>query len=201
VDTARFDPALRDETLLPGELRVLYAGRVSKEKNIDLLADAFELANARDPRLHLVIAGGGPEQPRLRERLGERATFVGWLEGAQLAAAYASADMFCFPSETDTFGQVVLEAQASALAVVAVDAGGPRELISDGVDGLLRGPSAVELSEALLMLAGSEPLRARLGAAARRSVARRTWEHALARLADGYRGALEGARAEARDAA
>jgi glycosyltransferase involved in cell wall biosynthesis len=201
VDTARFDPALRDERLLPGELRVLYAGRVSKEKNIDLLAEAFELANARDPRLHLVIAGGGPEQPRLRERLGDRATFVGWLEGGELAAAYASADVFCFPSETDTFGQVVLEAQASGLPVLAVDAGGPRELISDGVDGLLRRADAGELAEALLMLAGSAPLRARLGAAARRSVERRTWEHALARLADGYRGALEGARAEARDAA
>jgi len=201
VDTARFDPALRDEALLPGELRVLYAGRVSKEKNIDLLADAFELAHQRDPRLHLVVAGGGPEQPRLKDRLGEHATFVGWLEGSALAAAYASADAFCFPSETDTFGQVVLEAQASGLPVLAVDAGGPRELITDGVDGLLRRPRADELADALLVLAGSAPLRARLGAAARRSVERRTWEHALAQLAAGYRGALEGARAEARDAA
>ncbi|HXR14314.1 MAG TPA: glycosyltransferase [Solirubrobacteraceae bacterium] len=201
VDTTRFDPALRDETLLPGALRVLYAGRVSKEKNIDLLADAFTLAHERDPRLHLVIAGGGPEQPRLKEHLGDRATFVGWLEGSALAAAYASADVFCFPSETDTFGQVVLEAQASGLPVLAVDAGGPRELISDGVDGLLRPPRAEELAEALVRLAGSAQLRARLGAAARRSVERRTWEHALERLAAGYRGALEGARTEARDAA
>ena len=201
VDTARFDPALRDEALLPGEFRVLYAGRVSKEKNIDLLADAFALAHERDPRLHLVVAGGGPEQPRLKKRLGDRATFIGWLEGAALAAAYASADAFCFPSETDTFGQVVLEAQASALPVLAVDAGGPRELISDGVDGLLRPARAQDLADALLLLAGSAPLRARLGSAARRSVERRTWQHALERLADGYRGALEGARTEARDAA
>src|ERR1019366_3521957 len=137
VDTRRFDPALRDSSL-PGELSVLYAGRISKEKNIDLLADAFELAHARDPRLHLVLAGGGPEQPRLKQRLGDRATFLGWLEGSALAAAYAGADAFCFPSETDTFGQVVLEAQASGLPVLAVDVGGPRELITDGVNGLLR---------------------------------------------------------------
>jgi glycosyltransferase involved in cell wall biosynthesis/predicted metal-dependent phosphoesterase TrpH len=201
VDTNRFDPALRDEHLLPGELSVLYAGRVSKEKNIDLLADAFVLAHEKDPRLHLVLAGGGPELPRLQARLGERASFLGWLEGAALAAASASADVFCFPSETDTFGQVVLEAQASAVPVLAVDAGGPRELICDGVDGLLRPARADALAEALLALADSRALRRRLGRAARRSVEQRTWERALERLASGYRGALEAARDEARDAA
>jgi glycosyltransferase involved in cell wall biosynthesis len=201
VDTGRFDPALRDPRALPGELSVLYAGRISKEKNIDLLADAFALAHEQDPRLHLVFAGGGPEQPRLQERLGERASFLGWLEGTALAAAYASADAFCFPSETDTFGQVVLEAQASAIPVLAVDAGGPRELITDGVDGLLRPARADALAEALLLLAGSDALRLRLGHAARRSVEQRTWERALDRLAAGYRSALEAARNEARDAA
>jgi glycosyltransferase involved in cell wall biosynthesis len=201
VDTQRFDPALRGVRRLPGELSVLYAGRISKEKNIDLLADAFELAHRRDPRLHLVLAGGGPEQPRLRERLGERATFLGWLEGAELAAAYAGADAFCFPSETDTFGQVVLEAQASGVAVLAVDAGGPRELITDGVDGLLRPARADALADALVSLAGSAPLRRRLGRAARQSVECRTWERALERLAAGYRHALGSANEGARDAA
>ncbi len=201
VDTGRFDPTLRDRRRLPGELSVLYAGRISKEKNIDLLADAFELAYAQDPRLHLVFAGGGPEQPRLAERLGERASFLGWQEGASLAATYASADAFCFPSETDTFGQVVLEAQASAIPVLAVDAGGPRELIADGVDGLLRPARADALAEGLLLLAGSAALRSRLGRAARRSVEGRTWERSLDRLAAGYRGALDGARSEERDAA
>ena len=105
VDTARFDPALARRSLLPGELSVLYAGRVSKEKNIDLLADAFMLAHEQDPRLHLVLAGGGPEQSRLAARLGPRASFLGWLEGSALAAAYASADMFCFPSETTPSGR------------------------------------------------------------------------------------------------
>jgi glycosyltransferase involved in cell wall biosynthesis len=201
VDTSRFDPALRDERLLPGELSVLYAGRVSKEKNIDLLADAFALAHEKDPRLHLVLAGGGPEQARLAERLGARASFLGWLEGTALAEVYASADAFCFPSETDTFGQVVLEAQASAIPVLAVDAGGPRELITDGVNGLLRPARAEALADALLSLAESPALRQRLGRAARRSVRERTWERALDRLATGYRGALAAARKEARDAA
>jgi glycosyltransferase involved in cell wall biosynthesis/predicted metal-dependent phosphoesterase TrpH len=202
VDTERFDPARRQEhSPGGGGLNVLYAGRISKEKNIDLLSDAFELAHAQDPRLHLLLAGGGPEQPRLAERLGGRASFLGWLEGTQLAAAYASADIFCFPSETDTFGQVVLEAQASGVAVLAADAGGPRELIVDGVDGLLRPPRADALAQALLDLAAAPMLRARLGAAARRSVEARTWRRALERLGDGYRGALAAASEEARDAA
>ena len=201
VDTVRFDPARREAKLLPGELSVLYAGRISKEKNIDLLADAFALAHEQDPRLHLVLAGGGPEQPRLQRRLGERATFLGWLEGTALAAAYASADVFCFPSETDTFGQVVLEAQASAVPVLAVDAGGPRELIADGADGLLRPARADALAEGLLLLAGSAALRRRLGRSARRSVEQRTWGRALERLAAGYDVALAAAAAEARDAA
>jgi len=200
VDTQRFDPARRESGRLPGELSVLYAGRISKEKNIDL-ADAFALAHERDPRLHLVLAGGGPEQPRLKERLGERASFLGWLEGPALAAAYASADAFCFPSETDTFGQVVLEAQASGLPVLAVDAGGPRELITDGVDGLLRPARAEAIADALLLLAGSAALRQRLGSAARRSVDQRTWTRALERLGTGYRAALGEPAGEQRDAA
>src|SRR4029079_4685101 len=102
-----------------------------------LLADAFLAAREYDPRLHLCLAGGGPEEGALRDRLGEHATFLGWLDGDALARAYASADVFLFASATDTFGQVLLEAQASGLAVVAVQAGGPCELVEDGVTGLL----------------------------------------------------------------
>jgi glycosyltransferase involved in cell wall biosynthesis len=190
VDVGRFDPALRDPDLHPGELTVLYAGRLSKEKGADLLADAFLAARERDPRLHLVLAGGGPEQDALRERLGEHATFLGWLEGEQLARAYASADLFLFASATDTFGQVVLEAQASGLPVVAVDQGGPRSLIEDGHTGLLRPASADQLAGAVCELAASPVLRRRLSAAALAAVRARTWERALDQLAQGYRGAL-----------
>ena len=120
----RFSPTLRTRAA-DGRVRVLYAGRLTKEKGVDLLADAFLAARARDPRLELVLAGGGPEEDALRARLGGAATFLGWLEGDALARAYADADLFLFCSQTDTFGQVVLEAQASGLPVVAVDAGGP----------------------------------------------------------------------------
>ena len=108
-------------------------GKVSARE----IADAFLAARERDPRLHLALAGGGPEEDVLSERLGEHATFLGWLAGDDLARAYASADVFLFASRTDTFGQVLLEAQASGLPAVAVAEGGPRELIEDGVTGTL----------------------------------------------------------------
>jgi glycosyltransferase involved in cell wall biosynthesis len=190
VDLQRFSPAMRDESLLPGELNVLYAGRLSVEKGVDLLADAFLAARARDPRLHLVIAGGGPDEARLRMRVGEAASFLGWLEGDDLARAYASADMFLFASATDTYGQVVLEAQASALPVVAVAAGGPAELIDNRRTGLLRRPDADALALGLLELAADPERRARLGAAAVEAAAAHGWERALSQLASGYARAL-----------
>jgi glycosyltransferase involved in cell wall biosynthesis len=138
-----------------------------------------------------VLAGGGPEEERLRERLGEHATFLGWLTGNDLAQSYASADAFLFASHTDTFGQVILEAQASGLAVIAVDEGGPASLIEHGETGLLAPADADALADALLSLVSS-PLRSeRLRRAALASVRGRTWEAALERLAAGYQVALD----------
>ncbi|HEX4838321.1 MAG TPA: glycosyltransferase [Solirubrobacteraceae bacterium] len=217
VDSSRFDPALRDDSLragwardlascatgamsgtraaaraaaAEGRVNVLYAGRITREKGAELLADAFLQARERDPRLQLVLAGGGPEQERLRERVGPHATFLGWLHGAELPRVYASADIFLFPSATDTFGQVILEAQASGLPVLAVAAGGPLALVEDRVSGLLCEADAGQLADALVELAGSPLLRERLARAALSAVRERTWERALERLAAGYRRAL-----------
>lgn len=195
VDTSRFDPALRARDAGDGLLNVLYAGRITREKGVDLLAEAFLAARRRDPRLRLQLAGGGPEQERLAELLGRDATFLGWLAGDDLARAYAQADMFLFPSATDTFGQVILEAQASGLPVIAVAQGGPLSLIEDGVNGLLRPGRPQELADAMLELAASPLRRESLARAGLRSVAERTWERALARLAAGYDRALLGPRA------
>jgi glycosyltransferase involved in cell wall biosynthesis len=195
VDLSRFDPAKRVDGLLPGQLNVLYVGRQTKEKGADLLAESFLRARAIDPRLHLVLAGGGPEEDLLRERLGDAATFLGWLEGEQLEQAYASADMFLFASRTDTFGQVILEAQASGLPVVAVAEGGPAGLIENGRTGRLCSPDPDALAVAVLELARSPRRRAEFGQAALAAVRERTWGRALGQLADGYRRALDGAAA------
>ena len=190
VDLKRFSPSRRRDDLLPGEVSVLYAGRLTEEKGVDLLADAFLAARAKDPRLHLCLAGGGPEEERLREKLGEHATFLGWLRGDVLAEAYASADAFLFASRTDTFGQVLLEAQASGVPVVAVAENGPLSLIEDGVSGLLRPADADALASALLEVVTDDELAGRLRDGGIQSTAGRSWDASLRRLADGYRAAI-----------
>jgi glycosyltransferase involved in cell wall biosynthesis len=133
-----------------------------------------------------VLAGGGPQEQALRERLGDRATFLGWLSGDELPRVYASADVFLFASQTDTFGQVVLEAMASGLPVVAVRRGGPSSLVEDGVTGLLAEPDPDELAAAILSLVDASLPRERLRRSALGEVRGRTWEAALERLAAGY---------------
>ncbi len=203
VDLARFDPALRTPGMFAGATNVLYAGRLTREKGVGLLVDAFVAARRRDPGLHLVLAGGGPEEQYLRERLGEHGTFLGWLDGDDLPRAYASADAFLFASQTDTFGQVILEAQASGLPIVAVDEGGPSSLIIDGETGLLAPADPDALADRLLGLVGSPLSSDRLRKTALAVVRARTWEASLERLAAGYRSALlrSPAPGVARDAA
>jgi glycosyltransferase involved in cell wall biosynthesis len=190
VDLDRFDPRLRDADMFGGKVNVLYCGRLTREKGVDLLADAFLRAREEDPRLHLVLAGGGPEEGALRERLGEHGTFLGWLSGSDLPKAYASADAFLFASRTDTFGQVILEAQASGLPVIAVGEGGPTSLIADGESGLLTAPTAEALAGALLSVVRTPALRERLSKTALAIVKERTWGASLRQLAAGYRSAL-----------
>ncbi len=192
VDLSRFTPDLRRRGApgADGRISVLYAGRQTREKGVDLLADAFLIAHARDPRLRLALAGGGPESEYLRERLGDTADFLGWLEGDELARAYADADVFVFPSETDTYGQVVVEAQASGVPVIAVRAGGPADLIDDGRSGLLSDPSPDEVAAKILRVADAPTLRDRLIRGGLAAAHERSWDMALNQLAEGYSLAL-----------
>jgi glycosyltransferase involved in cell wall biosynthesis len=141
VDTEAFSPQKRNLHIgnwygLNGNFKFPYVGRVSKEKNPELLADAFiEIVNSG---LHsdLVIVGDGPYRNDLEEKLkGYPVLFTGFLLGEELSRVYASSDLFVFPSATDTFGNVVLEAQASGLPVIVSDEGGPKEIIIDGETG------------------------------------------------------------------
>jgi len=192
VDTTRFSPQLRTRPFDDARFDVLYAGRQTREKGIDLLAEAFEIARRQEPRLRLVLAGDGPESAALRERLGTAAEHRGWLEGVDLARAYADADAFLFASQTDTYGQVVVEAQASGVPVVAVAAGGPADLIEHGRSGLLAEPDARELAAKLVRLTENRALRDRLAGGGLAAARERTWERSLRQLAGGYALALAG---------
>lgn len=138
---ARSDPWLRREWRAVGsEHRVLlHVGRLAPEKNAGLALQTFERLAARRPGLRMVVVGDGPMRARL-ERAHPAARFVGMQTGIELARHYASADVFLFPSLTDTFGNVTLEALASGLAVAAFDTGAAGQHVRDGVNGCLAPP-------------------------------------------------------------
>ena len=111
------------------------------------------------------------------------ACYTGYLSGADLAAAYASSHIFVFPSTTDTFGNVILEAQAAGLPVIVSDVGGPRELVTHEVTGLItKARDVSDFTAAIRRLVTDEPLRNEMSAAARRAVEDRSWPRAFRRF-------------------
>ena len=142
VDTQLFNPGRRSEALrrewnVTSETPVvLHVGRLAAEKNLVALTDAFIAIRQRQPRARLVLVGDGPERKALRSRLPD-AIFAGTRRGEDLAAHYASGDMFLFPSMTETFGNVTLEAMASGLPLAAYDYAAAAQHVRHGTNGLL----------------------------------------------------------------
>lgn len=140
VDRQLFTPEKRNGYFKDNSnIKLLYVGRISKEKNIDLLLKAYFELSSRGNDFTLYCVGDGPYLKELRNKVDnlERFELLGSLFGEELAEAYASADIFIFPSLTDTFGNVVLEAQASGLPCVVMGQGGPKEIILDGKSGIV----------------------------------------------------------------
>jgi glycosyltransferase involved in cell wall biosynthesis len=146
VENTLFQPGRRSEALRTSWLQgqdnpadkaiLLYVGRISWEKNLRLLIQAYRQMD--HTRCHLVIVGQGPAYAEVEQDLRQvPVTFTGYLSGEELATAYESADIFAFPSYTETFGQVVLEAMASGLPVVGVQSEGVCDLVEHGRTGLL----------------------------------------------------------------
>ena len=184
VDITGFAPSARDERLRrqwspQGWSIVGFVGRLAPEKHVERLAGL-----ARRDDLQLVIVGDGVDRAKL-ESLMPTAVFTGALYGPELAAAYASMDVFVHPGEHETFCQAVQEAQASGLPVVAPDAGGPRDLVSPYRTGLLLSVAEFEtrLGESVDHLLSERP---RYSVAARRSVLGRTWPAICDELLDHY---------------
>src|SRR5271165_5103373 len=193
VDTRRFDPAKRSQELRAalapgGELIVGYVGRLATEKRVELLVGITAL-----PGVRLVIVGAGPAEAMLRQHMPD-AVFLGERRGEELAAIYASLDVFVHSGPYETFGQTLQEAAASGLPVVAPAAGGPLDLVADGVTGYLVPPSDPgAFTAAVARLAGDPATRAAFGAAGRRQVLSRSWP-ALTEELIGHYAAVLGAR-------
>jgi glycosyltransferase involved in cell wall biosynthesis len=188
LDTELFHPGRRDSAFFEkfgasnGELRLLYVGRISREKDLDLLADAYRRLRKEGLPVRLFVVGHGPYSETLAKSLPD-AFFTGFLRGTELATAYASADIFVFPSTTDTFGNVILEAQASGLPVVVSDSGGPKELVAHKANGLItRSHNVEDFTDAIRALVTDQPLRERMANFARDSVTDRSWPRAFAKF-------------------
>jgi glycosyltransferase involved in cell wall biosynthesis len=159
-----------DETI------VLYVGRLAAEKNLALVFRAFDAMRASHAASRLVLVGDGPERSNWQTRRPD-AVFCGTQVGAALAAHYASADVFLFPSLTETWGNVTIEAMASGLAVVAYDCAAAEEVIRHGENGLKASPEdeAAFIAEAVSLVPDAA-LQRRLGTAASARAAQLSWD-------------------------
>jgi glycosyltransferase involved in cell wall biosynthesis len=188
VDSGRFTPERRSRACraqltggYPDRLIILYLGRLSREKGLLTLAEAFAQADPWARGWHLVLVGDGPLRPFLETRLANLPiTFTGYLDGDAVPDALAAADIFAFPSTTETYGLVVSEALAAGVPVVAMAVGGVRDQVQDGVTGLLADPATPgAFARRLIDLATDAPLRARLATAGRAAALRRSWTSAM----------------------
>ncbi|WP_027184136.1 glycosyltransferase [Desulfovibrio inopinatus] len=186
VDTLRFHPTkangfLKKRYNAEKKINMLYVGRVSKEKNLHILAEAFSKLSEQHPDARLVITGDGPYREEMRTKLkNTNCLFTGYLKGEDLATLYASCDFFVFPSTTDTFGNVILEAQASGLPVIVTDVGGPQENMNDGETGIIvRDITAEKLADAMENLLENTAMRTRMSQVARKNMENRSYDNAF----------------------
>ncbi len=182
VDSTRFCPDKRsDETrdrfgIGHSEIVILYAGRLAAEKNLGMLVNAVQALNRRIPA-RLLLVGDGPLRAKLESSDGGTTIFTGYRHGEELSQLYAAADVFAFPSITDTFGNVILEAMASGVPAVGFDVPGPRDIIRHGETGLIAPAiSAEAMTSALHTALNDRTELRRLSINARQYALSQTWD-------------------------
>ena len=182
VDRARFHPRHRSPEMRAAmgarenDVVVAYVGRIAPEKQVSLAAEAMRAVTARHGHVRFAIAGDGPDLARCRALAPTNSWFAGSLSGDALSAFYASADLFIFPSTTETFGNVVLEAMASGLPVIAPDVGATLELANRDTAQLFRAGDVVALREAVERLVIDSPRRDTLRMEGELVAQARTWD-------------------------
>jgi glycosyltransferase involved in cell wall biosynthesis len=191
VDTDAFNPRFRNPAWksrlgLEGKIVLLFAGRLVWEKDLRTLAEAYSLLSAQRNDLAFVLAGDGPVREELRATM-PGALFLGQLSGVELSTVYASSDIFVFPSTTETFGNVTIEAMASGLPPVCARAGGSEGLVLDGVTGMLTEPrNGADLAAKIQLLAGLPSLRRTLAANAFAFAQQQAWGEIFDRQLESY---------------
>lgn len=202
VDTHRFTPDKRSDTwrrslgFNEDDVVVTFVGRLVWEKGLDVFAETIQRLREKGIDPKSLIVGDGPTREDLISRLPET-VFAGHLEGDDLATAYASSDIFLFPSETETFGNVTLEAMASGLPAVCADAPGSSTLVEDGKTGFLAEPKNVDaFSDYLARLISDPTLRKNMSTASRQKAMRYDWDAVLSKIPAYYQTLLSGKNEE-----
>lgn len=192
VDTEAFSPAHRDRRPDDADFVLGFVGRLSIEKNVALLATIEQqLRQQGAGNFRFLIVGHGGEEAWLRQRL-QRAEFTGVLRGAALARAYANMDAFVFPSHTDTFGNVVLEALASGVPSIVTPDGGPARIVRDGETGYIRADQ--DFAEAIALLASDPAAHAIMRDRARQYALSASWDAVFENIYARYDAVLEANR-------
>jgi glycosyltransferase involved in cell wall biosynthesis len=202
VDSDLFSPARRDMAwrrslgIADDEVAISFAGRLVKEKNTAIYMRVLNALTAKGLKAKPLVIGDGPEMAAMKAGL-KNGIFVGFLHGEELARAYASSDIFFFPSESETFGNLTLEAMASGLPAVNAISSGSNSLVAEGVTGhLVSARDEQALAARLAALAEDPALRQRMGEAARTRALDFSWDHILSGLLASYMDVLSEARAE-----
>lgn len=196
VDSELFSPEKRDMAwrralgIADDEVAISFAGRLVKEKNTAVYMRVMNMLAGRGLRVRPLVIGDGPEMAVMKAGL-KNGVFAGFLHGEDLARAYASSDVFFFPSESETFGNVTLEAMASGLPAVNAIASGSNSLVIEGETGyLVSAADDAGLAARLEALVRDEALRKRMGDAARARALTFSWDAILSGLLDSYRTVL-----------
>ncbi len=193
IDTSFFSPeyrneALRQELMRGSEILFLYTGRIAREKDLEILMkSAANIQCCYPGKAAFVVTGDGPHLDEIKRIAPGNVVFTGYKQGKDLAQIYASCDVFSFPSSTETFGNVVLEAMASGLPVAAVNSGGVKETVIHNHNGVLCKPRNVEsYTEALKMFIDNKGIINSMGDAARAYAEERSWKKIFDRLVRDY---------------
>lgn len=193
IDIEKFNPNLKNISIrqqfdAQGKIIFLYVGRVAAEKDLDILLECMKNINALHPgKACFVITGDGPYSEHMKRNSPANAYFTGYLKDRELAEIYASSDVFIFPSSTETFGNVVLEAMASGLPVIAADSGGVKDSISPDSDGFLCKPgNATGFTKVMAKFIRNPGLAVSMGASARQHTMNKSWDSIFDGLLNDY---------------
>lgn len=198
IDIELFSPLKRSEDFrkkygLAGKTSFLYAGRLAPEKDLDtLVKSANEIYSKFPDESFFIIVGDGPMKEQLMEEMPPNTVFTGYLKGEALSEAYASADVFVFPSGTETLGNVVLEAMASGLPVITVNSGGVKENVLDGYNGIMcKYKYEHDFVEAMERFINDEALKIIMSQNARVYTLNKTWDKVFDKLIFDYLQVIE----------